>query len=470
MSDKPVAFLSRLQTLLGADAPNALIVDPAALTPYATDQRRRYSELPLAVVKPASVAALQEIVKLCGGHGIAIVPQGGNTGLCGGSVPLAGSGARSVVVALSRLNRVRDLNPEQMCITVEAGMVLHNVQAAARQAGYLFPLSMASEGSCQIGGNIACNAGGLNVVRYGTARALVLGLEAILADGSLISELAPLSKNTTGWNLNQLLIGSEGTLGIITAATLKLFPLPQTRATAWIGLPTAHAAVALLAGLQKHFGTHLESFEWMDAAAAALAAQDLGAALPLQAASHVLIELADTHAASALEEQFAQWLWNNGYTEAVIARTEAERHAFWQLREQIPEAQRRLGASIKHDIAVPVARVPELLQRCQQALHAAFADARIIAFGHLGDGSLHYNVFLPPLYDSRVYKFEQKINELVYREVLALEGTLAAEHGIGQLKTAWLAKIKAPQELAAMRAVKQALDPLGLLNPGKLLP
>lgn len=430
-----------------------------------TDQRRRFTGTPQIILQPKSVESVQTIMRLCSEHLISVTPQGGNTGLCGAAVA-----ERGVLLNLSKLKRVRGINLADNSITVEAGAVLQTVQTAAAEAGRLFPLSLASEGSCQIGGNIACNAGGLNVVRYGAMRDLVLGLEVVLPDGTLVSHLHPLHKNTTGYDLRHLFIGSEGTLGVITAATLKLFALPQTTATAWVGLPDIDTAVRLLTQVQGHFAERLSSFELISRFALNLSSEFSHLTAPTDAAWHVLIELSDSLADDTLLDRLAEFLFQNGYENSVLAHSEQERADLWTLRENISASQRKLGTSIKHDIAVPIAEVAAFVTRCADALSARFADIEIVCFGHLGDGSLHYNTFLPDLLGKEVYDLEDEINTIVYENVLACHGTIAAEHGIGTIKKHWLPRVRHEAELALMRAIKAQLDPLGIMNPGKLLP
>lgn len=355
-------------------------------------------------------------------------------------------------------------------ITVDAGVVLQNVQQEAARAGRLFPLSLASEGSCQIGGNIACNAGGLNVLRYGTMRDLVLGLEVVLPDGRLVSHLHPLHKNTTGYDLQHLFIGSEGTLGIITGATLKLFAQPQTVETAWVGVETIEQAVALLTAVQSRFAERLNSFELISRFALDLSSDFSNIARPVEAPWHVLLELADSLEDGGLGDLLAEFLFQHGFENTVLAQSEAERQSLWTLRENISASQRRLGASIKHDIAVPIAEVAGFVRSCEPALQKAFSDIQVVVFGHLGDGSLHYNTFLPQVLSNEVYQYEDAVNAIVYEHVLACKGTIAAEHGIGQVKNQWLPRVRTEAEIALMRAIKVQLDPDNLLNANKLLP
>ena len=409
--------------------------------------------------------SVQKIVRFCAARGITITPQGGNTGLVGGSVAQGG-----VLLNLSKLNRIRHVNLADNTITVDAGCILHNVQAAAAEANRFFPLSLASEGSCQIGGNIACNAGGLNVLRYGTMRDLVVGLEVVLPNGELLSHLNPLHKNTTAYELKHLFIGSEGTLGIITGATLKLFAPPQSTETAWVGIDSIQSAVQLLSLVKNQFAERLCSFELVSQFALNLSAQHSYIAPPVQAAWHVLIELTDSLARDDLGDLLADFLYTNGYENSVLAQSEQERQDLWTLRENISASQRALGASIKHDIAMPIVAVADFVEQCGAELIQHYPDMNIVVFGHLGDGSLHYNTFLPNVLSNDVYQHEDAINQIVYRHTLQQNGTIAAEHGIGSLKRHWLPSVRSPAEIALMKAIKAQLDPQQLFNPHKLLP
>lgn len=432
--------------------------------PFLWDQRKRYHSENVVLVLPESVASVQKVVRFCFEHKICITPQGGNTGLVGGTYAQSG-----VLLNLSKLNKIIDLSLPNQSITVQAGCVLADVQAAALKANRFFPLSLASEGSCQIGGNIACNAGGLNVLRYGTMRDLVLGLEVVLPDGTLVSHLAPLHKNTTGYDLRHLFIGSEGTLGIITAATLKLFAAPQSSATAWVGVNSIQQAIELLSVLQGVFAERLSSFELMSDFALRLSATFSQLSTPLSRPWHILLELTDSLRRDDLGALLSDVLLQNGFEEAVLAQSQQQSQHFWTLRKNISAAQRNLGVSIKHDIALPIDKVADFVQACAQDLRQAFADIEIVVFGHLGDGSLHYNTFLP-CKNKDVYQQEQRINQLVYQQVLAQQGTIAAEHGIGCLKNQWLGSVRDNSELTLMRAIKSTLDPDNLFNRGKLLP
>lgn len=443
-------------------SPNEL---PSDTAPFLLDQRKRYTSTDCLVVQPNSVQSVQKIVRFCAARGITITPQGGNTGLVGGSVAQGG-----VLLNLSKLNHIRHVNLADNTITVDAGCILHNVQAAAAEANRFFPLSLASEGSCQIGGNIACNAGGLNVLRYGTMRDLVVGLEVVLPNGELLSHLNPLHKNTTAYELKHLFIGSEGTLGIITGATLKLFAPPQSTETAWVGISSIQSAVQLLSLVKNQFAERLCSFELVSQFALHLSAQHSHIAPPVQAAWHVLIELTDSLARDDLGDLLADFLYTNGYENSVLAQSEQERQDLWTLRENISASQRALGASIKHDIAMPIVAVADFVEQCGAELIQHYPDMDIVVFGHLGDGSLHYNTFLPNVLSNDVYQHEDTINQIVYRHTLQQNGTIAAEHGIGSLKRHWLPSVRSPAEIALMKAIKAQLDPQQLFNPHKLLP
>ncbi len=443
-------------------SPNEL---PSDTAPFLLDQRKRYTSTDCLVVQPNSVQSVQKIVRFCAARDITITPQGGNTGLVGGSVAQGG-----VLLNLSKLNRIRHVNLADNTITVDAGCILHNGQAAAAEANRFFPLSLASEGSCQIGGNIACNAGGLNVLRYGTMRDLVVGLEVVLPNGELLSHLNPLHKNTTAYELKHLFIGSEGTLGIITGATLKLFAPPQSTETAWVGIDSIQSAVQLLSLVKNQFAERLCSFELVSQFALNLSAQHSHIVPPVQAAWHVLIELTDSLARDDLGDLLADFLYTNGYENSVLAQSEQERQDLWTLRENISASQRALGASIKHDIAMPIVAVADFVEQCGAELIQHYPDMDIVVFGHLGDGSLHYNTFLPNVLSNDVYQHEDTINQIVYRHTLQQNGTIAAEHGIGSLKRHWLPSVRSPTEIALMKAIKAQLDPQQLFNPHKLLP
>jgi len=406
---------------------------------------------------------------------VAMVPQGGNTGLCGGATPLADGAA--VVISLARMNRVRAVDPDNDTLTVEAGCTLAAVQEAAQAAGRLFPLSLASEGSCRIGGNLSTNAGGVQVLRYGNTRDLVLGLEVVLPDGRVWDGLRGLRKDNTGYDLKQLFIGAEGTLGIVTAAVLKLFPAIRSRATAWVAVPDPRAAVRLLGMLRAACGDRVSAFEIVGRTALGLVLRHIpGARDPLAGAPAwtVLVELSDPAVDAPLDDQlqavlgeaFAQGLAGD----VAVAASGAQAQALWALREDISEAQRIEGVSIKHDVSVPVSRIPDFLERASEALAARWPDVRVVAFGHIGDGNLHYNLSKSVADDNAAFVARTpEVNRIVHDLVCELGGSISAEHGLGQLKREEVLRYKPALEMELMRRVKQAFDPAGLMNPGKVL-
>jgi FAD/FMN-containing dehydrogenase len=405
---------------------------------------------------------------------VPVVPQGGNTGLCGAATP--DSSGLAVVVNLSRMNRIRDLDPANNTVTVEAGCVLASLQEAAAAAGRLFPLSLAAEGSCQIGGNLSTNAGGVQVLRYGNTRELTLGLEVVLPNGDLWNGLRGLRKDNTGYDLKHLFIGAEGTLGIITAAVMKLFPLPQASATAWLAIDSPTAAVRLLGELQAAFGATLTACELVSDISLALVLKHIPGSLPPLSPNdwYLLIELSGGGEASilhdALENFLGKALENESILDAALAQSGEQAKRLWALRENIGEAQKLEGLSIKHDVSVPISRIPEFIERADQALARAFPEIRIVTFGHIGDGNLHYNQSKSGAGENSIFLAAQvEVNRIVYQLVHELGGSISAEHGIGQLKRDELLHYKSPVEMAMMRAVKQALDPQGLMNPGKVL-
>jgi FAD/FMN-containing dehydrogenase len=452
-----------LQAIVGAE--HVLSAD-ADIAPYCTDWRRQYSARAECVVRPASTQELSRVVAHCAGEAVGVVPQGGNTSLCGAAVP-TGRG-REIVVSLARMNRILALDALNDTVTVQAGCVLATVQQAARDAGRLFPLSLGAEGSCQIGGNLSTNAGGVNVLRYGNAREQVLGLEVVLPDGRVWSALRGLRKDNTGYDLKQLFIGAEGTLGIISAAVLRLYPLPSASATAWIALESPRRAVELLALLRELLGDRVSAFELLSRACVhAVLAHVPGSADPLVGAHawYVLCELSDSGEAALLhdatERALSEAAERGVLLDAVLAQSEAQARALWRLRESIPEAQ---FSNVKHDISVPVSSVPELIARLGSALEQAFPGAQPFCFGHVGDGNLHYNVGPSELLARR-----EAVNRVVYEAVAALGGSISAEHGLGQLKREEIVHHKPPLELELMRTLKRALDPKGIMNPGKVI-
>ena len=469
----PADLLQQLARIVG----DAHLLPPQRddLAAYAVDWRRRYSGRALAVVRPADTAQVAAIVQACAQAGTAIVPQGGNTGLVGGSVP-DGSGTQ-VVLSTKRLNRVREVDAANATLTAEAGCTLAEVQAAAEAAGLLFPLSLGSEGSCTIGGNLSTNAGGTQVLRYGNARELCLGLEVVTAQGEVWDGLGGLRKDNTGYDLRDLFIGSEGTLGVVTAATLKLFPRPRTLLTAWAALDSLQAACALLQAARAALDAGLTGFEAMNAFSLQLVARHFPQLpQPLPAAPwSVLLELSDTGGEDAararLEALLAQAIDDGLVRDAAVAQNLSQAQAMWHLRACIPLSQAEEGLNIKHDIGLPASRLAAFVEQADAALQVALPGVRFVNFGHLGDGNLHYNLQAPEGADAAAFlqQHEAAANTIVYDAVAMHGGTISAEHGIGQLKREELAKRKSPVALALMRRVKQALDPQGLLNPGRLV-
>ncbi|HLF59321.1 MAG TPA: FAD-binding oxidoreductase [Alphaproteobacteria bacterium] len=463
--------LRRIREVVG---PKGIVAGSDA-APYLTDQRGLYQGNAALIVRPGSVAEVAEVVRLCAGARIPIVPQGGNTGLVGASVPFEHGG--EIVLNLGRLNRVREIDPLNDTMTVEAGCILADVQKAAAEADRLFPLTMASEGSCQIGGVLSTNAGGTAVLRYGTARDLVLGIEVVLADGRVLDLLSGLRKDNTGYDLKQLFLGAEGTLGIITAAVLKLFPRPRETATALVALRDLAAAPELLARARAASGEAVVAFELMSGVALDLVLRHIpDATNPLSGRFEqlVLMEMtsaeADGGLAARLERLLTQAFEAGLIRDAAVAASEAQRAGLWRLRESLPEAQKREGASIKHDVAVPVSAVPEFIAQASRAVEAELPGIRVVAFGHAGDGNIHFNLSQPEGADREAFLAQwAHFNRIVHDIAVGFGGTISAEHGIGRLKREELARTAAPLEIELMRRLKAALDPLGILNPGKVI-
>ena len=456
-------------------AANVLTEADGDLSPYVIDWRKRYLGRARFVVRPGSTAEVAAVVRACATHRVALVPQGGNTGLVGGSVP--DDSGTQVLLSLTRMNRLRGVDTANLTLTVEAGAILQNVQLMAAENGLLFPLSLAAEGSCTIGGNLATNAGGTQVLRYGNARELCLGLEVVTATGEVWNGLSGLRKDNTGYDLRDLYIGSEGTLGVITAATLKLFPQPAARCTALAALASLDAAVGLLQLAQERLGSSLTGFEVMSGYALDLVRSHLPQLVqPLpRAVWTVLLEQSDSesdaHARALFEALLETALERGLIDDAAVAASTAQSRAMWQLREAIPTAQSLEGPNIKHDIALPVSVIPRFVAATDAALLTAFPGVRLVNFGHLGDGNLHYNVQAPLGVDAHGFlrDCELAVNTVVYDAVDACGGSISAEHGIGLLKRDELAQRKSPVALALMRAIKIALDPQNLMNPGRVL-
>ena len=467
------SLLDALREAVGT--PHVLIGTDAAA--FLTDQHGRLTGRALAVVRPGSTGEVARVVRLCREHRIPLVPQGGNTGLMGAATPDASGEA--VLLSLARLDRVREIDTDNDTLIVEAGAVLARVQQAAHQAGRLFPLTLGSEGSCTIGGNLGTNAGGTQVLRYGNMRELTLGLEVVTAEGEVWHGLRGLRKDNTGYALRDLYIGSEGTLGIITAATLKLFPLPAAQATALLAFPCIGDAIAFLSRARAGFGAGLTAFELLSDTALKLIAQHLpDQRIPLESLAapwYALIELSDPEGEAQARQRFEAVItrsFEDGLVaDATLAETLAQGLGLWRLRhEALGEAQRRDGRNVKHDISVPISRIPAFLKATAAVLEARFPGVRPVAFGHLGDGNLHYNVaHAPGQAVEALFAQEDAIHETVHDSVHAHGGSISAEHGIGQLKRDVLPRYKSEVELDLMRRVKRALDPLGLLNPGKVL-
>ena len=460
------ATLRRLTEVVGeAHA----IAEPAAQAAYVTEWRGLWSGRSALVLRPGNTAEVSRLLAIAHETGTAIVPQSGNTGLVAGQMPDATG--HEVVLSLDRLTRISAVDAAGNTLLVEAGVTVKAVQQAASAAGRLFPLSLASEGSARVGGVLSTNAGGIHVLAYGTARELCLGLEVVLADGRVWNGLRALRKDNTGYDLKALFLGAEGTLGVITAAVLKLFPLPKSYETALIAVPHPQAAVDLLSKTQKALGNRLVAFELLPRLGLDFVIRHMGARDPLAEASpwYVLCESAEapgsleTLTAAAIEEGLA--------TDAALAQSEAQRSGLWALRENLSESQKFEGGSIKHDVSVPISRIPEFIAEADAAVVRFLPGARPFPFGHIGDGNIHYNVSQPPGMDNKAFTdLWEPLNDLVFEIVLKHAGSISAEHGIGRLKRHWMTRIKQPVELDLMRGLKQLLDPAAILNPHKVLP
>jgi len=454
----------------------AHVLSGGGLTAYERDWRGREHGKALCVVRPAHTKEVSAVVKACAAVGVAMVPQGGNTGLVMGSTP--DTSGQEIVISLQRMNKVRHIDIANATLTAEAGCILQHLQQTADQSGFLLALSLASEGSCTLGGNLASNAGGTQVLRYGNTRDLCLGLEVVTAQGDVWSGLSGLRKDNTGYDLRHLFIGSEGTLGIITAATMKLFPKPAAQRTAWAAVPSVQAALDLLGLAQQHLGAGLTGFEMMSQAALGLVARHFPALkVPFwqEAPYCVLLELSDTESESHAEQRLEQLLGialdKNVASEVVIAQSLSQSRELWQVRESISSAQAAEGLNIKHDISLPVSAIPAFVKQTDTALANALPGLRIVNFGHLGDGNLHYNIQCPEGADAAHFlkTNEPQVNDMVYDAVMSFGGSVSAEHGIGRLKVESLPHYKDPVALQLMRNIKQALDPQKLMNPGRVL-
>ncbi len=468
--------MNELITQLRAAVGAAHVHTEGDLSAWEQDWRKRSKGNALAVVRPANAGEVAQVVKACAAAGTSIVPQGGNTGLVVGSIP--DDSGRQVVLSLQRMNSVRQIDGDNLSMTVESGCILQTLQEAAEKAGFLFPLSLAAEGSCTIGGNLSTNAGGTQVVRYGNARELCLGLEVVTAQGEIWNGLTGLRKDNTGYDLRDLYIGSEGTLGIITAATMKLYPLPAAALTAWAAVPSMDHAVRLLGLAHRHLSAGLTGFEVMGQFALSLVAKhfkQMRVPLYQHAPFCVLLEASDheseAHARAQFERLLETAMEDGCVTDAVVAENLAQAHQLWHIRESIPLAQVEEGANIKHDISIPVSAIPRFCEATDTLLSNAIPGVRLVNFGHLGDGNLHYNVQAPEGMDAARFLADQEdnVNTLVYDSVRNFDGSISAEHGVGSLKVDKLEDHKSPVALELMRAVKRALDPLNLMNPGRVV-
>lgn len=461
-----------LDRLKEAAGPNGFSEDPAEIAPHLEEWRGRAHGKSALLLKPSTTEQVAAILRVCHQTDTHIVPQGGNTGLVGGQIPLYGE----VLLSLTRMNRVRGVDKGGMVLTAEAGVTLKAAQDAAAAEGLLFPLSLGSEGSCTIGGNVSTNAGGNHVLRYGMMRALVLGLEVVLADGRVLPMLKSLHKDNTGYDLKQLFIGAEGTLGIVTAASLRLFAHPAQTVTAFTAVPSPYQALKLLGHMQARTGGLLSSFELISRPTLELVFKNIpGSRDPLPEPSpwYVLMEVSGGAGASlesltqsALEEAMAQEL----VSDAALAQSETQARSFWHMRESISEAEKREGVSIKHDISVPVAAIPQFIEEATAIVVKKFPGARPVCFGHMGDGNLHFNFNAPPGQDAKFSAEWDEMQLTVHDIVNRYSGSISAEHGIGEMKREVLPRYKSSEELDVMRAIKRALDPKNILNPGKTVP
>jgi FAD/FMN-containing dehydrogenase len=465
-------LIARFASIVGT---RHALTDPAEIAPYVQEPRGRWPGRSSLVLRPGSTAEVSAILKLADETCTPIVPQGGNTGLVGGQMPDLTGG--EIVLSLARMNGIREFDAESATMTVDAGCILSMIQHKAEEAGFLFPLSLASEGSCQIGGNLSSNAGGVAVLAYGNARDLCLGLEVVLPGGAVLDDLRKLKKDNTGYDLKNLFIGAEGTLGVITGAVLKLHPKPKGRAVAWVGLSSPAAALDLFRRASSAAGPALVSFELIADLALAFALKHGRGLIPPLAGRHrwhVLLEiaaLADEQAAAPVAETLLEEAFAAGEIEdAMLARSEAQAVALWRIRETIPETQKAEGASVKHDISVPVASIPGFIAWANAAVEAVSPDARIVCFGHMGDGNLHFNISQPAGADTAAFLAgEEALHAAVHSVVRTYDGSISAEHGIGRMKRDELAATAPPVALDLMRRIKKAFDPNGIMNPGKVL-
>lgn len=461
-------LLAELRSIVGS---GGLISDPDALEPHLTEWRGTYRGRTPALLLPKSTEQVSAIVRVCARVGTAIVAQGGNTGLSGGAIP--DTSGTQVLLGLSKMNRIRSVDADDFSMVAEAGCTLAAIQEAARQQNRLFPLSLAAEGSCQIGGNLSTNAGGTNVLRYGTARSQALGLEVVLPNGEIWDGLRTLRKDTAGYDVKQLFIGAEGTLGIITAASLRLYPRPATSEVAFLAVASAADAVSLFGELRELLGEALQAFEYVSDFALQLVLRhfpDTSSPCAESAGGYVLVEAVGSGSTTGLEEGLTDCLERGLLQDAVIAKSVAEEATFWRIRHSISEAQKREGAGLKHDVSVPVGRVAEFIEQGERDVADAVPGSRVVAFGHVGDGNVHFNVCQPVAMDAQSFLAKREaVATIVYDRVTGLGGSISAEHGVGVLKRDALTRYRSATEIALMKAVKQAIDPDNLMNPGKVI-
>jgi FAD/FMN-containing dehydrogenase len=460
-------LVDQLKSIVGS---SGWTTDADELQPHLTEWRDQYQGETLIMVSPDNTEDVSAIIRACAASNTAVVPQGGNTGLCGGAIP--DSSGQQVLLSLSRMNTIRSIAANDFSMIVEAGCILADVQAAAHNAGRFFPLSLAAEGSCQIGGNLSTNAGGINVLRYGNARAQVLGLEVVLADGTVWNGLRGLRKDTAGYDIKQLFIGSEGTLGVITAANLRLYPEVRNTQTAMIAVTSPTRAVELLAGFRESLADQLQAFELIPCRALRYLNRHMPT-IPLPFTNdhpwYVLIESSlddEEILANVLAEAIEKGLGSD----AVVAKNVSEQEALWRIRHSISEAQKFEGVSLKHDISVPLGKIGEFIEVAEAAVLERIPDARVVAFGHVGDGNVHFNISQPKSSSAESFRDEANaLSDIIYDIVIEFDGSISAEHGIGQFKRDALKKYLASEEIAIMKSIKAALDPGNILNPGKVL-
>ncbi|WP_420004413.1 FAD-binding oxidoreductase [Arenibacterium sp. LLYu02] len=469
--------MTRIETVLACLPAEIVVTDPDIIAPFMTDFRKQYTGRAKAVLRPRSVEEVQQIVRTCASHGVALVPQGGNTSYCTAATPDADES--QLLISLDRMSRLRDIDIANLSVTVDAGMVLSVLQDAADEADLMMPLALGSQESCRIGGNLSTNAGGINVVRYGMARDLVLGLEVVLPDGTLFSDLRPLRKNNAGYDVKQLFLGAEGTLGIITGASLKLVRKPRQVFTAFLAIKDIDSLARLLDAAQVATGGMISCFEYLsDPSLSLLLAARPELRFPLGARSdhYVLLEAATASPSLNLEEVlngFLETLWGEGeILDGTLAASDQQRAEFWHLRESIPEAEVHHGGSIKHDIAVRTSRLAAFILEASSLVHQAAPEAVLSIYGHVGDGNVHFNILAPAGQVASAFKtdIQTRVSPMIYALAMAMEGTFSAEYGIGRTNLALLERYASPGKLALMRALKQALDPHDLMNPGKVLP